>query len=229
MTDTKAAARYVGTFFIFSNVVFIAGAVIFLEPLIGAPDYLAIVADNRASIVLGSLLEIVNAFAYLGIAVFMFPILKRRFESLALGYVAIRTLEFAMQILASLVPLLLLGLSMQMRVASDSPSGVAALAAMLLDQRMWAFHMISLTLGVGAILFYYMLLKTKLVPALISVWGLLGALIVLINMLAEMFGFRLPNLGYVMLANELFLGGWLIIKGFRSPALADLIKGSART
>lgn len=227
MSDVRASARYVGSFFIISNVVFIAGAVIFLEPFLGAADYLSVIANNRSSVVLGALLEIANAFAYLGIAVVMYPILKRRFESVAIGYVALRTLEFVMQILASLVPLLLLGLSMQFKAASGSTAGIAALGSMLLDQRMWAFHMISLTLSSGALLFYSMLLRTKLVPAFISIWGLAGAAIVLINMLAEMFGFPLPNLGYLMLANELFLGGWLIVKGFRPAAVAELTKESA--
>ena len=40
---------------------------------------------------------------------------------------------------------------------------------------------------------------------------------------AEMFGVSLPNLGYLMLLNELFLGEWLIVKGFNPSAIASLL------
>jgi hypothetical protein len=33
-----------------------------------------------------------------------------------------------------------------------------------------------------------------------------------------MFGFTIPNLGILMLLNELFLGVWLIVKGFNPSA-----------
>jgi hypothetical protein len=39
---------------------------------------------------------------------------------------------------------------------------------------------------------------------------------VLANTLTDMFGLTLPNLGLMMLLNELSLGIWLILKGFHS-------------
>lgn len=38
------------------------------------------------------------------------------------------------------------------------------------------------------------------------------------NKLGDMFGLNLPNLGVVMLLNELTLGVWLIVKGFNEAA-----------
>jgi hypothetical protein len=171
-------------------------------------------------VVVGALLELLNAFAYLGIALFMFPVFKGRYETLALGYLAFRTLEFVMQITASVSPLPLLNLGEQF---AGNAEGIMVAGALMLAIRAWAFHMISVTLASGAFIFYGLLLKTKLIPGFISIWGLLGAAIVLVNTLAEMVGISLPNLGYLMLANELFLGGWLIIKGFRPQVAAKLI------
>ena len=219
MHSFRNTARYVGSFFIFSNVVFILGAVIFLEPVLGAPDYLQLASASRATVVTGVMLELLNAFAYLGIAVFMFPVLKRRYESLALGYIGFRILEFVMQILAELSPLALLNLSEAfLSAGAPADSYFQTIGAMLIAERHWAFQMISLTLGSGALLFYSMLYQLKLVPRFISMWGLLGAAIVLVNMLGDMLGANLPNLGYVMLLNELTLGVWLIVKGFNKQA-----------
>jgi hypothetical protein len=90
------------------------------------------------------------------------------------------------------------------------------LGTLLLAERIWAFHMVSVTFGLGALMFYTMLYRSKLIPRFISIWGLLGAAIVLVNALLEMFGMPPGNLGVVMLLNELFLGVWLIVKGFNS-------------
>jgi hypothetical protein len=223
MATSNKTARIVGALFLTSNVVFILGAVVFLEPILSAPDYLNLVSANRANVVLGVLLELINAFAYLGIAVLMFPVLRRRFESLVLGYVGFRVIEFVMQILSDLSPLALLNLSEAfVSAGAQAASSFQAIGTILLAERHWAFQMISITFGSGALLFYSMLYRSKLIPRFISIWGLLGAAVVLANTLFDMFGVSLPNLGFLMLANELFLGVWLIVKGFDSSAIVPL-------
>lgn len=68
----------------------------------------------------------------------------------------------------------------------------------------------------GALLFYYVLFRTKLVPRFISVWGFVAAMLVIfLNVfpLAESMKmyFALP-----IMLNEIFLGIWLVIKDVRS-------------
>jgi hypothetical protein len=70
---------------------------------------------------------------------------------------------------------------------------------------------------------YSMLYRAKLIPGFISVWGLVGAALVLANTMFDMFGISLGvlgNLGILMLLNEVFLGVWLIVKGFSPSAEA---------
>lgn len=223
MNSSRKTAALVGAFFLISNVVFILGAVVFIEPILSAPDYLNQVFANRTRLISGVLLELLNGIAYLGIAVLMFPILRKRFESLALGYVVFRIIEFVMQILTDLSPLSLLTLSEVFvgEGASASPA-FQSVGTILLAAREWAFQMVSITFSLGALLFYYILYVTKLIPRIISVWGFLGAVVVLANATMDMFGIPPGNLGVIMLANELFLGIWLIVKGFDAPAIAAL-------
>jgi len=207
----------VGALFLIVNAAFIAGAMS-IEAILGSPDYLAIISSNRAQIILGVLLEIINGIAYIGIAVLMFPILKKHFESLALGFVGFRIIEFVMQILADLSPLSLLNLSEEFLKAGAPESSIfQTMGASLLADRFWAFQMISITFGLGALFFYIILYKIKLVPRFISIWGLIGVTVVLANTILDMLGFPPGNLGVLMLLNELFLGTWLIVKGFNSP------------
>jgi hypothetical protein len=222
MNTSRKTARIVGALFLFSNVTFILGAVVFIEPILSAADYLSQVSANRAQVILGVLLELINGVAYLGIGVLMFPILKQRFESIALGYVGFRIIEFVMQTLSDLSPLSLLTLSEEfVRAGAPEASSFQALGTLLLAERSWAFQMVSITFGLGALLFYYTLYQSKLVPRFISIWGLIGAAVVLANTMLDMFSLTVPNLGVLMLLNELFLGVWLIVKGFNSSAIAS--------
>jgi hypothetical protein len=222
MNTNRKTARIVGALFLFSNVTFILGAVVFVEPILGAADYLSQVSANRAQVILGVLLELINGVAYLGIAVLMFPVLKQRFESMALGYVGFRIIEFVMQTLSDLSPLSLVTLSEEfVRAGAPAASSFQALGTLLLAERSWAFQMVSITFGLSALMFYYTLHQSKLVPRFISIWGLLGAAVVLANTTLDMFSLTVPNLGVLMLLNELFLGVWLIVKGFNSSAIAS--------
>jgi hypothetical protein len=228
MNTSRRTAKIVGALFLISNVTFILGATMFIEPSLGAPDYLTLVSASRSQVVLGVVLELINGLAYLGIGVLMFPILKQRFESLALGYVAFRVIEFIMQALSDLSPLALLTLSEDfVKAGAPAASPFQTSGAVLLADRYWAFQLVSIALGLGALLLYSMLFRSELVPRFISVWGLIGAVSVLITALLEMFAVSVsPGLGFVlgvpMLLNELFLGGWLIVKGFNSASIVAL-------
>jgi hypothetical protein len=76
MNTHRRTAAIVGALFLLSNITFLLGAFVFVEPILGAPDYLTLASANGTQVVLGSLLELVNGIAYIGIAVLMFPILR---------------------------------------------------------------------------------------------------------------------------------------------------------
>ncbi len=216
MNNHRTIATLVGICFILSNATFMIGAVAFVEPVLGAPDLLSAVSANSAKLVTGTLMELVNGIFYLSIAALMFPILRKRADALAIGYVAFRVIEFIMQVLAELSPMALL--TVAEGAAQAGPTGsFQAIASLLLANRLWAFRMISVFLAAGAFIFYPTLYKTRLVPRFISIWGLIGAAGVLVTAILEMFGVTPPSFGILMLLNELFLGGWLIVKGFAEP------------
>jgi hypothetical protein len=128
-----------------------------------------------------------------------------------------------MQTLSDISPLSLLRLSEEF-VAAGAPqsSSFQALGSLLLAERYWAFQMVTIALVLGALTFYYMLYRSRLIPRFISVWGLIGALAVLTTAMLETFGISpgiLESLGVLMLLNELFLGVWLIVKGFNQSAI----------
>jgi hypothetical protein len=219
--NLNRTARIVGALYLISNATFLIGATVFLEPFLTAQDTLVQIGANGSQIALGALLEIINGVAYIGIAALMFPILKQRFESMALGYFAFRIIEFVTQIAASIVPFLLVALSGAM-VGAGAPIS-QAIGELLLATRYWTYEILYFVFCLSALMFYYMLYQTKLVPRFLSVWGLIAAALVLFNTLFELFSIDLGTAvamvtGLPMLLNELFLGVWLIVKGFNPAA-----------
>ena len=91
MNSNRNTARIVGVLFIISTVAGILSALL-IEPILNAPDYLINVSANENQVITGALLELICACAFLGIAVMMFPILKKHNENIALGYVVARIL-----------------------------------------------------------------------------------------------------------------------------------------
>lgn len=218
MNPNKRTARIVGALFLTVNVAFLAGVLI-LEPILGSTETLAIVFAKRTQVVIGVLLELINAVAYVGIAFIMFPVLRKRYESMALGFVGFRLIEFVMQTLADLSPLSLLSLSEEfVKTGAPAASALYTQGTLLLAERYWAFQMISITFVLGAVLFYIMMYRSQLIPRFISIWGFVGVAVVFVNTILDMLGVPPGNLGVIMLLNELFLGVWLIVKGFNQPA-----------
>ncbi len=224
MNVNRNIARIVGILFLVVNITFLAGA-LSLDSILGAPDYLSSVSDHRAQLVFGVLLELINGVAYLGIAMLMYPILKQYNVSMTLGYVVFRILEYGAQIIADLSPLSLLKLSEEfVKAGAPEASTFQTLGTLTMADRDSAFLMLSIMFGIGALFFYYVLYQSKLIPRFISIWGFIGGIAVLANAVLDMFGYPPGNLGVIMLLNELFLGVWLIVRGFSAP---DVVSESA--
>jgi hypothetical protein len=204
---------------LFSNITFILGTIVLVESILSSPNYLSLISVSRTQVVLGVLFSFANGLAYVGIATLLFPILRLRFESLALAYVGFRVVEFITQILADVSPLALLTLS-----GDTSNAGtLQELGTLLLAGRFWVFQMLNLIFSFSALFLYFMLFRARLIPRFISIWGLIAAALVLSN---TIFGWFNPALGETlgmitglpMLLNEVFLGIWLIVRGFNPSA-----------
>jgi hypothetical protein len=217
MNSYRNTAIIVGAFFLTAMVTYLVGASL-IESVVSAPDYLATVSANETMVIFGVLLELINVIAVVGIAVFMFPILKKYNEALALGYVAFRVIEATLLVVAVISPLLLIALSREYLTAGAADTsyfqtlGVAFMSA----RAHLAGLLLTLFFSFGALIFYYLLYQSKLVPRWISVWGLIAVALVLTWNLLETFGISISAgivFGLPIILNEIVLGIWLIVKG----------------
>jgi hypothetical protein len=93
-----------------------------------------------------------------------------------------------------------------------------------------AYNIAMTTLGISGLILCYSFYKSKLVPRLLAVWGLVGYAVILCGSMVEVvMGFDLLSIHAVPGGLwEMFIGVWLIAKGFNSsafvsePAQADI-------
>ena len=70
--------------------------------------------------------------------------------------------------------------------------------------------------GIGAILLYYLLLKSKALPTWLMVWGLLSVFTVLIGIPLIAYGVAIPfAVVFPYVPFEFFTGGYILVKGLR--------------
>ncbi len=213
MDSNRKTAIIVGVLFITAMV---AGMLRYflLDTILDAPDYLSNVSANENRVIIGTTSFFVNAFALAGIAIVVYPILKKHNEALALGYVGARIVEAVLFIVAIITILTLLTLSQEfVKAGAPDASYFQTLGDLLLAVRYYAYRVVwPITLGLGTLMFYYLLYQLKLIPRWLSVWGLIGAIL-----FSASFGGGALVLPLVV--NEWVLAVWLIAKGFNSSAI----------
>ncbi len=110
MNSNKKTAIIVGVLFIFAIVALFMGQA-FYNPILNSPDYLDIAYPNRVIVVIGILIEFIGMVGLVLIPVFLFPILRKHNEALALGYVSFRLFEAVLLSIAQIYKLSLVKLS----------------------------------------------------------------------------------------------------------------------
>jgi hypothetical protein len=97
--------------------------------------------------------------------------------------------------------------------------------ALLLAAKEWTSVVENFPYGLGALILNFVLYQSKLIPEWLSVWGLIGATLLLAMGLLRMFGHSVYFLALPIILNELVLAVWLIVIGFNSSAIASAIVG----
>ena len=228
MDSNRKTAIIVGVLFIIATVAPIISVVpLSVVPLgflgsVGDPDYLTAVSANENQVLVGVLLWLTQIASVVMIPIMMFPILKKHSESLALGYVGARIFEGFFDAVMAIGLLLLLTLSQEfVNAGAPVASYFQTSGALLLALYDWSSVPENFPYGLGALILNYLLYKSKLIPRWLSVWGLIGATLMLATGLIRMFDPSLIYGALPIILYEMVLAVWLIVKGFNSSAIAS--------
>jgi hypothetical protein len=220
MDSDRKTGIVVGALFIVATVGSILGSMVLGSALDG-PDYLAKMAAQEGQVILAVMLLLIAASSAFATAFLLFPVLRRHAEGLAAGYVGLRGFENVFYVAGVIGILIMLTVSQSEAGATDTLLGLTLLA--LHD---WSVLIGTLIFfGLGSAVLNYVLYRSRLVPRWMSLWGIVGAVLVFVYGLLGIFGVD-TGLGspYMLLAmpialQEMVFAVWLIVRGFDRPVV----------
>ncbi|HEY3437367.1 MAG TPA: DUF4386 domain-containing protein [Actinotalea sp.] len=231
MSSHNVNARVAAVLFICATIASLVDRAL-LSPVLSSPDYLAAIAASSDRVTAGAFFQVIAGLTSAGIAVALYPVLRRSAEGLALGSVGLRFVEGALYIVGAIGALLLVSLSRLVAAGTEAASSASTSGALLLALRDRASMTGVLAFYLGGTLYYVIFFRSRLVPRWLSGWGiaattlgLTAALLVFFG-LTEMFSPLQIALNVPIFFNELVLAGWLLVRGFSSPAASDLVAAS---
>jgi uncharacterized membrane protein len=223
MGSNRKTAIIVGVIFIIATVSPIVSVV--FTGAIYEPDYLTAVSANENQVLIGVLLLLTMTAAIVLIPILMFPILKKHNETLALGYVGARIFEGFFSAVNIINILSVLSLSREfVNATAPVTSYFQTSGALIISAFNWGSILLDFPFTIGALVFNYLLYKSKLVPRWLSALGLIGAALWLTNVPLRIFSLSSSSLDILALpiaAQEMIFAAWLIAKGFNSSTIAS--------
>jgi Domain of unknown function (DUF4386) len=228
MDSTRKTALVAGVFYL---VTFISIPTLALYgPVKDHRDWV-LSSGGHTGVLVGGFLEVIVALAGIGTAVTLYPVVKRQNEGFALGFVTTRVLE-AVMIFTGVVSLLSL-VTLRQDLGGAAGANAAALVttgASHVAIYNWAFLLSqSFMPGINALLLGTLMYRSRLVPRIIPLMGLIGGPLLIIAVFATLFAQHSSLTGLALLpvipvaAWEFSLGVWLVVKGFRPcPITAEI-------
>jgi hypothetical protein len=170
-----------------------------------------------------------TALAGIGTAVAVYPVIRRQSEAASLGFVTTRTYEAAVMIVGVLALVSIVSLRQAGASAGTEDSAMIAVGQALITVRdQTALFGPGFVPALNALCFGYVLYRSRLVPRIIPVLGLIGAPLLMASAIATMFGLHGNGSVFAAIALapifiwELSIGLWMTFKGFNVTALASL-------
>ncbi|MBR30669.1 MAG: hypothetical protein CMN77_05110 [Spirochaetaceae bacterium] len=197
-------------------------------PVLESPGYLPLLAEMSVGVYVAVFFQAMIACVYVGLACIFYTVLRSQEPTIAVFYFGFRIIGAAFLFLA-LVPLLvLLTMSEQYLQATDADLSAMQLqletiAELTRLSRDWINHLaMILPWSIGGLFLYSGLLRSNLLPAWITWWGLGSSVLTLASTLLLMLGLLkiVTPMYFVLNAPtallEITMAIYLFLRGFRT-------------
>lgn len=208
MRENKRNNRYyeiiAGTMYLICMITSIGGGLL-LDKIIGKENLLQSLENNFSTLVIATILELINALGVLAIVISFYMLLRRMKPAMSKGYLFFKSLEGILCIGVSLLPILTF---LYTNNLNQSVNQQNELLVHLLSYRtiFWAYVYPVVFIS-GGILLYSMLYMTRFLPRYIAIWGLL-------SLIGVFFAMFVPEIkmvpGIFIITNEIYLGFYLL-------------------
>lgn len=216
----RTTARIIGVLYLAGMAIGIPGNIV-IQSVLTAPGGVATVAASALLLAIGAVCWLATVAGDAAHGVLMFPVLKRHSERSAVGYLAARIMDATF--IAVMVLLVLIQIPIgaaYLNAGTADTSYLQALSTVLAAGNLYAYEIAMTTLGVAGLILCTALLRSNLIPRPLAVWGIVGYAVILGGSVLQILGFELMSIQAVPGGLwEVFIGVWLIVKGFKTPTV----------
>ena len=228
MNTERKISIVAGALFIIATAASLIGSSI-TGSVLGTLDSLAGISTNGNPIMVGALLTFIAAAGSAGIAIALYPVLRKYNQGLALGSVGFRLIEAVFYLVGAMCLVLLFAVSQEFVNTGEQGTFQTLRHLLLTAHDLAGFVFGVLAFCVGGLMYYYIFYQTKLIPRWLSVWGLAALVALLAAVLFTLFdgepfsiSGNLMLLAFPIFLQEIVLAVWLIGKGFNSAVIASV-------
>ena len=224
--EDRSAATTAGILYVTGTVTGVLSMVV-SAPVRSADDPLAAARTTPERVVTGAQLVLVMGLSLAFVPVVLFPVLRRVNEVLAVGYLIVRgAVETVGYVLAAIGWLLLVPLGAAISAGPGTASPVGMHLGSLLVGAEATGAASTLVFCLGAVVFYSLLYRSRIVPRWIAAWGLVAIMsYVAADVLAIYAVIGADSTEQVVMfmpltVQEMVLAVWMIARGFRPAAVS---------
>jgi hypothetical protein len=226
MNNYRKTTRIFGVFFILSFLSYGIGSSL-IASIITIPDFLTSVYSNQVQIIVGvTLMALVHTFTNLALPILMLPILKPNHKYLAYGYLSFAIMATLILVVGTLFSLLLIPLSEEyVKAGSTMTSNFETMGILLKKASFFAYHMGMALWSIGGLLFVAALYQSKLIPRVMSAWGIIGYFFLVSGSMLEIYEHHdIIEIVSVIPGGlfEITLSVWFIVKSYRPKKMVKL-------
>ena len=203
----------------------VVSSIISGKPLAGV-DILGLIAANASQLNASTFLILLMGLSLAAMTIFLYPILKKDSEELAMGILVFRgAIEGVGYLFITLNLLTLIALASEYVATGANSVVLQSMGNVFYQYVDFIGPVHSIMFLIGATLLYVSFYRTKLIPRWLSIWGLIG--VVPYFAYALLHFFHLDNgigfyLQMVLAPQEIVMGLWLLIAGFNKDAVKNL-------
>ncbi len=219
MNSNKKISRIAGILIILG----IVSGILSIVPSVESENFLNEVYPNKNQVLIGAVFQFLLVPIYIGFSLVLYPILKKFNTTLSVGFVGFRIMAGAFQLLGIiLLPVFILLSQKFLNQTNADLIFYETIGEMLKLFRDLTNHLgVMLATGLGNLLLYYILFKGKLIPAWLSIWGIIGNTLIMIASflllfeLVEVVSTEYGIMTVPLVLQEIVFAIWLIVKGLQ--------------
>lgn len=221
MNSIKYPSRILGIAFLLQFITSFSSGLL-LQPALIVPGNISgtmvNIANNTGLMRANILLDMLTAMGIIFLGVMLFVTLRKQNEPMALVALGLYILEAALLAASRLAAFWLLLISEEY-VAVGQPAYLQTMANLSLESMDFVGVLLHvLVFSVGAILFYLLLYQSRVIPRVLSLWGLITVIPILFGTVAAIFGYEVSAVVYLpYLPFEFVVGIWILVKGLNVP------------